>query len=206
VRSLIEAGIRRMLDVATALIGLVLTSPILIAAAVAVRIGSPGSALYGAPRVGRGGREFRMWKFRTMHTGAAAAGPPITAADDPRVTGVGRLLRKTKIDELPQLFNVLIGDMSLVGPRPEDPGIVLRYTPQQMATLQVRPGITGPGSLYYDREQVHTIPEDVPADEYYIEHLLGPKLDLELAYLENRTLGKDLKIIWETILHLIRRR
>jgi len=195
-----------MLDVATALIGLVLTSPILIAAAVAVRIGSPGSALYGAPRVGRGGREFRMWKFRTMHTGAAAAGPPITAADDPRVTGVGRLLRKTKIDELPQLFNVLIGDMSLVGPRPEDPGIVLRYTPQQMATLQVRPGITGPGSLYYEREQVHTIPEDVPADEYYIEHLLGPKLDLELAYLENRTLGKDLKIIWETILHLIRRR
>ena len=146
-----------------------------------------------------------MWKFRTMHTGAAAAGPPITAANDPRVTGIGRLLRKTKVDELPQLLNVLIGDMSLVGPRPEDPGIVLRYTPRQMETLRVRPGITGPGSLYYEREQVHTIPEDVPADEYYIEHLLGPKLDLELAYLEDRTLGKDLRVIWETILHLMRR-
>ena len=194
-----------MLDVAIALIGLTLFSPILIVAAVAVRIGSPGTALYGAPRVGRGGREFRMWKFRTMGVGAAAAGPPITACNDPRVTGVGRLLRKTKIDELPQLFNVLIGDMSVVGPRPEDPGIVLRYTPRQKETLRVRPGITGPGSLFYEREQVHTIPEDVSTEDYYIEHLLGPKLDLELAYLENRTLGKDLRVIWETIAHLARR-
>ena len=205
-RSAVESAIRRMLDVVIAIIGLALASPILVIAAIAVRMGSPGTALFGAPRIGRGGREFRMWKFRTMDMGAAAAGPPITAADDPRVTRVGRLLRKTKVDELPQLFNVLIGDMSLVGPRPEDPGIVLRYTPRQMETLRVRPGITGPGSLFYEREQVHTIPEDVPADDYYVEHLLGPKLDLELAYLENRTLGKDLGIIWQTITHLIRRR
>ena len=203
--SAIESVVRRVLDVVVAIIGLALTSPILIVAAIAVRMDSPGRALFGAPRIGRGGREFHMWKLRSMYTGSAAAGPPITAADDPRVTRTGRLLRKTKVDELPQLFNVLVGDMSVVGPRPEDPGIVLRYTPRQMETLRVRPGITGPGSLFYEREQVHTIPEDVPADEYYIEHLLGPKLDLELEYLENRTLGKDLRIIWETVAHLIRR-
>ena len=197
------AAIRRLVDMSAALVGLAVFGPVLIAAAIAVRLDSPGKALYGGPRVGRGGRGFLMWKFRTMQVGAAEAGPPITAPGDSRITRVGRVLRRTKIDELPQLLNVLKGDMSLVGPRPEAPEIVDLYTPEQRRTLLVRPGITGPGTLFYEREQVHTIPDDVPADEFYVTHLLGPKLEKELEYLDGRTLGSDLRILGETAGHVL---
>ncbi|MCJ7726607.1 MAG: sugar transferase [Acidimicrobiia bacterium] len=195
---------RRLLDVAVGAFMLLASSPILLGAAAAVRFSSRGPIFYGAPRSGRDGGEFRMWKFRTMVTDAAAVGGPITAPDDPRVTRVGAILRKTKLDEIPQFYNVIIGDMSLVGPRPEDPGIVERYTPRQRETLRVRPGVTSPGSLFYEREQVHTIPEGASAEEYYLAHLLGPKLEVDLAYLEKRTLGSDLGVMAETAGHMFR--
>ncbi len=199
----LDAAARRLLDLVVSTAVLLLSSPVLLAAAVAVRIGSRGPILFGAPRSGRDGREFRMWKFRTMVVGAAGGGP-ITAPDDSRVTRVGAVLRKTKIDEIPQFYNVILGDMSLVGPRPEDPGIVARYTPRQRWTLRVRPGVTSPGSLFYEREQVDTIPADAAVEEYYVDHLLGPKLEVELGYLERRTVGSDLGVLFETAGHLLR--
>ena len=130
--------IRRGVDLAVGLLGLVMTSPVVAAAALAVKLDSPGPAFYNGPRVGRGERQFQIHKLRTMRAGAA--GPAVTAGDDVRVTRVGRLLRRTKIDELPQLLNVVKGDMSLVGPRPEHPRYVERYTPEQRRLLTVRPG------------------------------------------------------------------
>lgn len=200
----LDAAARRLLDVVVAAAVLVLSAPILLIAAAAVRLGSKGPVFYGAPRSARCEGEFRMWKFRTMVEDAASVGGPITAPGDARITRMGALLRRTKIDEIPQLFNVLAGDMSLVGPRPEDPGIVARYTPRQRETLRVRPGVTSPGSLFYEREQVHTIPEGAPAEEYYLQHLLGPKLDVELTYLETRTVGSDLRVLAETAGHILR--
>jgi len=200
----VDAVIRRLIDVLVSAVVLVLASPFLVLSAIAVRVTSRGPILFGAPRAGIGGGDFRMWKFRTMAVDAATVGGPITAPDDPRITRVGAILRRTKIDELPQLFNVLAGQMSLVGPRPEDPGIVRIYTTRQRQTLLVRPGVTSPGSLFYEREQIHTIPDDVSAEEYYIEHLLGPKLEVDLDYLAHRTVGSDLRVLVETAGHIIR--
>jgi lipopolysaccharide/colanic/teichoic acid biosynthesis glycosyltransferase len=198
-----DGAVRRLLDLVVAATVLIVSSPVLLVAAVAVRVGSRGPILYGAPRSGREGREFRMWKFRTMVADAAVVGGPITAPGDPRITRVGAILRKTKIDEIPQFANVITGDMALVGPRPEDPGIVDRYTPRQRETLRVRPGVTSPGSLFYEREQVATIPAGADAEEYYLEHLLGPKLDVELEYLERRTVGSDLRVLADTVGHVL---
>lgn len=199
-----DAAARRSLDVSVAVLVLLLTSPLLLIAAVAVRATSSGPVFFGAPRAGLGGARFRMWKFRTMRTDAAAVGGAITAPGDWRITRVGAVLRKTKIDELPQLWNVLVGQMALVGPRPEDPGIADRYTPRQRETLAVRPGVTSPGALFYEQEQVHTIPEEASAEDYYVEHLLGPKLDVELEYLEERTVISDLRVLARTAGHMIR--
>jgi len=203
-RGRFDAAARRFLDIVVAGSVLVLSAPILLIAAAAVRLSSRGPVFYGAPRSARGDGEFRMWKFRTMVADAASVGGPITAPGDARITRIGGLLRRTKIDEIPQLLNVLAGDMSLVGPRPEDPGIVALYTAGQRETLRVRPGVTSPGSLFYEREQVHTIPAGAPAEEYYVEQLLGPKLDVELAYLETRTVGSDLRVLGETAGHIFR--
>ena len=119
---------RRIVDIVVASVALAVLSPLLAAIMLAVFISSPGNPFYGGRRAGKDGRNFRMWKFRTMVHGAAKMGP-ITGKNDPRVTPLGRLLRKTKLDELPQFFNLLLGDMTLVGPRPESPEIVALYTP-----------------------------------------------------------------------------
>src|SRR5947199_4776782 len=118
---------KRGFDLVVATVGLVIASPFILVAAVAIKVGSPGPAFFHGPRVGRGGRVFSIHKLRTMR---AASGPAVTAGDDPRITGIGRVLRRTKLDELPQLLNVVKGEMSLVGPRPEDPRYVARYTPE----------------------------------------------------------------------------
>lgn len=189
---------RRLIDIAAAVAGLVLLSPLLLAVALAIRLDSPGNALYGGRRVGRDGLPFRMWKFRTMVTNADRIGGGITAKGDARITRIGAFLRRTKIDELPQLINLLTGDLTLVGPRAEVPHIVERYTPEQRETLRVKPGITGPGQIYYTTDQADAIPEGVSADDYYVEHLLGPKLQLDLDYLRRRTFATDLKTVGTT--------
>ncbi|HUW94340.1 MAG TPA: sugar transferase, partial [Anaerolineae bacterium] len=142
------------------------------------------------------GRPFLMYKFRTMVVGAEKRGPAVTYRDDPRITGAGRFLRRAKLDELPQLLNVLRGEMSLVGPRPEDPSYVAFYTPEQRLALSVKPGITGPTQLEYRDEASMLQGEGV--DEEYVTRLMPEKLKLDLEYVRDRSLLLDLKILWRT--------
>jgi lipopolysaccharide/colanic/teichoic acid biosynthesis glycosyltransferase len=170
--------------------------PVLAGVAVAVRLDSRGPVLHRAVRAGQYGRLFTLYKFRTMVVDAAAFGPAITAADDERVTRVGRFLRRTKVDELPQLWNVLRGDMRLVGPRPEDPRFVALYAPEQRAVLTVRPGITGPSQLtFFDEERLLTSsdPETV-----YVRDILPRKLALDLEYVDQHAILGDLQIVLTT--------
>src|SRR4030042_5539903 len=143
---------KRLFDFSSALIGLIVLSPLLLITSVVIKLTSPGPIFHRGERVGLDGRLFYLYKFRTMVADAASMGPGITAQNDQRVTRTGRFLRATKIDELPQLINVLKGDMSLVGPRPEDPRYVEQYTPDEKQILKVRPGITSAASLTYRHE------------------------------------------------------
>jgi lipopolysaccharide/colanic/teichoic acid biosynthesis glycosyltransferase len=187
---------RRFVDIIVASVALAALSPLLVAIMLAVFISSPGNPFYGGRRAGKDGRNFRMWKFRTMVDGAAKMGP-ITGKNDPRVTPLGRILRKTKLDELPQFVNLLVGDMTLVGPRPESPEIVALYTPSQRVVLAVKPGVTGKVQLDSGDES-ETIPEGVPAYEYYLTHLMDRKLRMDLDYLRGRTVFSDVKIVLAT--------
>lgn len=190
--------IRRLTDIAVALLVLILLSPLFLLTSMAIMMGSRGGPFYGGWRAGKDGVRFRMWKFRTMVSGADRLGA-IAAPRDPRITPIGRFLRATKIDELPQFFNLLVGDLTLVGPRPEDPNIIERYTPEQRQTLRVKPGITGPGQIYYTTDQADTIPEGVSADQYYIDHLLDEKLRIDLEYLKQSTPLSDCRVVLQTI-------
>ena len=192
---------RRIVDIAAALAALALLFPLLAAIALAVAIDSPGNPFYRSGRAGRHGRPFRMWKFRTMIKGAAAGGS-VTGRNDPRVTRLGRLLRKSKLDELPQFINVLLGDMTLVGPRPESPDIVELYTEEQRAVLAVKPGVTGKVQLA-SGDEAESIPEGVRADEYYVKHLMSPKLELDLEYARNRTPWSDARILFDTAVFVL---
>jgi FlaA1/EpsC-like NDP-sugar epimerase/lipopolysaccharide/colanic/teichoic acid biosynthesis glycosyltransferase len=182
---------------AVATIGLVVLLPVMLVVALLVKLDSKGPILYRADRVGRYGREFRLYKFRTMIEGAHKHGPAITARDDPRITRLGRILRTSRIDELPQLVNVIRGDMSLVGPRPEDPTYVAFYTPEQSRLLSVRPGITSPASLAY-RNESEILPWSRPFATY-LESVLPAKLAIDLAYLERQTFWSDLAVIARTL-------
>ena len=194
---------KRSFDLVIGLVGLVVTSPIVLVSAVAVKLDSPGSAFFSGPRVGRDGVVFRMHKLRTMRAGADKNGPAVTSGDDPRVTRVGSFLRRTKIDELPQLVNVVKGEMSLVGPRPEHPDYVAYYTPEQRRLLAFRPGITGPATLaFIDEEKMLSGGRSEAA---YIEELMPRKLDLELQYAEKSSMGSDLGILLRTVAMVLRR-
>lgn len=194
---------KRIFDVAVSGAGLVMTSPILLAAAIAVKLSSPGPAFYRGPRVGKDGREFLILKLRTMRPGADRQGPAVTAADDPRITAVGRVLRRTKLDELPQLINVLRGEMSLVGPRPEDPKYVALYTPEQRRVLSVRPGITGPTALtFVDEEELL---RGADAQAVYLAEVMPQKLAVDLEYVDRASLGGDLRLMARTVLVVLRR-
>lgn len=189
---------RRLLDVVAAAAGLALLSPLFLAIAAAIKLDSPGPVFYRARRVGRYGQEFRLYKFRSMVADADRRGPGITAAGDRRVTRVGRFLRRTKLDELPQLINVLKGEMSLVGPRPEDPRYVALYTPEQRRVLEARPGITSAASLAFRHEEQLLSGPDW--EQVYRTQVMPAKLALDLDYLDRRTLASDLALIWRTIL------
>jgi len=193
---------RRTIDVSVSILVLFLVSPILVAVALAVLIDSRGSIFYPARRVGLNGRQFRMWKFRTMLEGAESMGS-ITGRNDPRVTRVGGVLRKTKLDELPQFVNVLAGDMTLVGPRPESPDMVARYEPDELAVLSVKPGITGRVQLEAGEES-ESIPEGVQAEEYYAGHLMENKLRRDIEYLRDRTPLSDIRILVNTVAYVFR--
>lgn len=195
---------RRVMDLCVAGAGLVVTVPISGAAAATVRLGSRGSVLHRSVRVGRHGRPFVLYKFRTMVADAPTTGPGFTAGRDPRVTRVGRFLRATKIDELPQLVNVLRGDMSMVGPRPEDPRYVARYDEAQRQVLAARPGITSPATVAYRHEQV-LLGRVEDCEAYYVDVLMPRKIEMDLAYLRRRTVRSDIKVILQTVAALVRR-
>jgi FlaA1/EpsC-like NDP-sugar epimerase/lipopolysaccharide/colanic/teichoic acid biosynthesis glycosyltransferase len=187
---------KRALDVITATVGLVVLSPLLVAIALLVRLDSPGPGLYRGLRIGRNGRTFKIVKFRSMNVGSGEA-VPITAADDPRITGFGRRLRRHKIDELPQLLNVLKGEMSLVGPRPEDPEFVAAYSDDQRRVLEVRPGITGPAAIAFHNEEA--LLDGGNARQRYLEDILPRKLAMDLDYVNNHSVVGDLVLIARTI-------
>lgn len=191
----------RLVEIILCSVGLLLLGPLFLIVAVLIKLESRGPVFYRAPRVGRDEKMFHLYKFRTMVADAARHGPGITTADDRRITRMGRLLRKTKIDELPQLLNVLKGDMSLVGPRPEDPRYVARYTPEQRQVLRVRPGITSPASLHYRNEA--ELLNGPNWEQTYIENILPHKLQIEREYLSYRTIWSDLGIILKTLLAIV---
>jgi lipopolysaccharide/colanic/teichoic acid biosynthesis glycosyltransferase len=193
----------RLLDVALAAAGLLLLTPVLAAIAVAVKLTSRGPVLYRAERVGKGGRSFTLFKFRSMSDSASSDQPRLTRRGDVRVTPVGRILRRWKLDELPQLYNVLRGDMSLVGPRPEDPKYVALYTADERRVLAVRPGITSSVSLAYRDEDVLIDREDW--EQHYIGVIMRDKLRRELADLDRRSIASYLGVIMRTLWTVFRR-
>ncbi len=188
---------KRISDGVIAALGLLIVSPLFLLIAPIIKLDSPGPVFYRAERIGKDGVPFRLYKFRSMVADADRRGPGITAAGDCRVTRVGVFLRRTKLDELPQLINVLRGEMSLVGPRPEDPRYVALYTPEQRRVLAARPGITSPASLHYRNESAVLSGNDW--ERVYIETVMPHKLAIELAYLSHRSFFTDLKVIFLTL-------
>lgn len=189
--------VKRLFDVFVALLGLLLFAPLMLVMAILVKLESPGSAIYRAARVGKDGRLFRIYKLRTMVAEPGREGPAVTVEGDPRITRVGRMLRRTKLDEIPQLLNVLKGDMSMVGPRPEDATYVALYSPEQRRVLSVRPGITSPASIAFSDEERFLAAEG--GHSAYATTILPVKLDLDLKYLRHQSLWYDLTIIARTV-------
>jgi lipopolysaccharide/colanic/teichoic acid biosynthesis glycosyltransferase len=189
--------LKRVFDVVSSFVGLLLLIPLLLAIGLFIKLASPGPVIYRATRVGRWGKPFTMFKFRTMVINADRVGPLVTSGDDPRVTRVGRVLRKTKLDELPTLWNVLLGDMSIVGPRPENPASAALYNDRQRKVFDVRPGITSLASIKYRHEE-ELLAGAANLDEMYFQ-IMQDKLRLELEYIQHSSLRSDLRIIISTI-------
>jgi lipopolysaccharide/colanic/teichoic acid biosynthesis glycosyltransferase len=191
--------VKRTLDICASALGLVLLSPLMLAIMAAVRWDSPGPALFRQVRVTRGGRHFQMLKFRSMRYQPQDSSAQITASGDTRITTVGALLRRTKLDELPQLWNVFRGDMSLVGPRPEVPRYVALY-PEHLreVILSVRPGITDEASIFF-RDEGALLAGAPDPEKKYINEILPVKLELYVRYVNERSFCGDLRIIARTI-------
>ncbi|MBB3282890.1 Sugar transferase involved in LPS biosynthesis (colanic, teichoic acid) [Mitsuaria sp. PDC51] len=190
---------KRLFDIVCAGIGLLLLSPLLLAVAVWVKLDSPGPVMFRQERVGRFGATFRIHKFRTMRVDAPRLGPQITIGDDARITRSGRWLRASKVDELPQLWDVLRGAMSLVGPRPEVPRYVALYPAElRELVLSVRPGITDPASLSFRNESELLARAEDPEREY-VEVVMPMKLRLAADYVRNASLGGDIRLILATL-------
>jgi lipopolysaccharide/colanic/teichoic acid biosynthesis glycosyltransferase len=194
---------KRTFDVLAAATGLLLLCPVLVIAAIAVKLGSRGPVLFVQQRMGRNFRPFGIYKFRTMVTDAERVGGQITFGRDPRITRVGHVLRQTKLDELPQLLNVLLGQMSLVGPRPEVPRYVELYRQDYEYVLAIRPGITDLASLKYRDEAEQLARSADPAKEY-AERILPDKIALAREYIDTATFRGDLSIIFRTFVRIAR--
>ena len=194
---------KRTLDLLASGCGLIVLSPLLLLAALAVKLDSPGPVLFVQQRVGRNFRNFGILKFRTMVTDAEQRGGQITFGADPRITRFGRILRKTKLDELPQLWNVVRGEMSLVGPRPEVPRYVEMYREEYAYVLSVRPGLTDLASVKYRDEAEQLAGCADPAKEY-AERILPDKIALARQYIDTATLAGDMGLVLKTFLRITR--
>ncbi len=195
---------RRILDIAVAVAVLPVLTPLFALVCIAIVVESPGNPFYGGWRVGKNGKLFRMWKFRTMVKHADKLGTSITTRRDPRVTRIGWFLRKTKIDELPQFFNLLLGDLTLIGPRPESPDLAEQYTPEQKQIFTVKPGITGPVQLRYTDIEAEAVPDGKNAEVFYIECLLEQKVRMDIEYLRTRTVLSDCRVLLLTVFLMAR--
>lgn len=192
-----DSLLKQTFDTTMAALGLLALLPLFVVVAVLIKLEDGGPVFYKAKRVGLNGKLFPLYKFRSMRVDADRMGPGITTSGDPRITRIGAWVRRTKVDELPQLLNVIAGDMSLVGPRPEDPRYVALYTPEQRQILQVRPGITSAASLAYrHEEQMLSGPN---WQDTYINEVMPAKLAIDLEYLARRNLLTDLTLILRTI-------
>lgn len=190
--------LKRLFDVIISLTGILILTPLFIIVVISIKLDSCGPILFQQTRIGRLGSKFKIYKFRTMIVNAEQFGEQITIGDDQRITKIGAWLRKFKLDELPQLFNVLNGDMSLVGPRPEVEKYVDLYTSHQRQVLQVRPGITDPASIAFRNESDLLGKADDP-EKFYIREIMPMKLELNLNYLKSQSVISDIKIILNTL-------
>ncbi len=198
---LYRRGGKRLFDVFTSSVALLLFLPLLLIIALLIKLTSAGPALYFQQRVGLGGRVFRIAKFRSMQNNAEQVGLSITCRGDARVTPLGKILRSLKVDELPQLWNVLKGEMSLVGPRPEVPRYVRRYDLRQRQVLTLRPGITDLASIKYRREE-HLLSQCADPERFYEEVILPRKLELNLDYMERESFCYDLLLLSRTVVSI----
>jgi lipopolysaccharide/colanic/teichoic acid biosynthesis glycosyltransferase len=194
--------LKRLFDLFASFLGLLILSPLFLLLIPIIPLDGKGGPFFRQTRVGKDGRTFGLLKFRTMVPDAGSGGK-LTIGEDPRITKAGRFLRKHKLDELPQLINVLKGDMSLVGPRPEVPEYVAYFDPEQRKVLSVRPGLTDEASIAYLEEGELLRQADDP-HRVYIEEILPEKLRLNLRYVEERSMKKDLLLIWKTLLRIVR--
>ena len=192
---------KRLFDMVCAALGLLVLSPVLLLCALLVGLTSPGGVLFRQERVGKDGVPFTIYKFRSMRKDNA--GLKISTSGDSRITPVGRVLRKAKLDELPQLWNVLKGDMSFVGPRPEVREYTDLYTPEQRQVLLVRPGITGLASIRY-RNENDLLSASTDPNRTYIEEVMPAKLALDLEYIPRACVSYDIKLILETLVTVVR--
>lgn len=193
--------LKRTFDIVFSVCGLLLLAPLLAFVALAIKLTDGGAVIFSQVRVGYQGKRFRILKFRTMKVGDGGKGPQFTVQGDPRITPLGRFLRKAKIDELPQLWNVAKGEMSFVGPRPEVPEYVERFSEEQKAVLQYMPGITGLATLEFRNEERWLAEAENP-EQLYINECIPRKIKLNLEYAETATLWRDFKLIVLTIFAL----
>jgi len=194
---------KRLFDIVASAIGLLVLWPVFLVIAVLIKLEDGGPVFYRQERIGYKGRPFKIWKFRTMVVNADKLGKPLTVGRDPRITRVGYWLRKFKLDELPQLLNVLLGEMSLVGPRPEVPQYVALYNPEQRKVLDLVPGITDPASIKFANE-AELLAEASNPEKFYIEHIMPTKIRLNMEYASHATLWSDILVILKTLVRIVR--
>lgn len=193
---------KRLFDIIASGIGLLLLCPLFLLIGIWIKLDSAGPIFYRQVRVGRNNKDFRIFKFRSMRTDADKGSLVTIGGRDPRITRSGYFIRKFKIDELPQLINVFVGDMSIVGPRPEVRHYVNYWTPEQMHVLDVRPGITDPASIRY-RNENELLGKAEDPEQYYIDVVMQEKIKLYLEYVEHHSFWYDIKLIFQTFLVII---
>ena len=196
--------LKRAFDITVSSLVIFIALPLWAIIAIAIKFDSPGPVFYSGARIGKDGSPFTIYKFRTMIVDALQEGPGITRQDNPRITRVGRFIRKLKIDEMPQLINVLRGEMSIVGPRPEDPRYVAHYTPEQRRVLSVRPGMASPAFNKYRHEEELLATAGDDLERVYLTQILPDKLRMDLDYIDQQSFLFDLSVLAQAALSLFR--
>lgn len=193
---------KRLFDVIFSLLLILILSPVMLVIAIAVKVSSPGEVIFRQVRVTTYGKRFRIYKFRTMVAGAPGKGSQVTVSGDARVTGIGKFLRKVRLDELPQLFNILKGEMTFVGTRPEVEKYVERYEPEMYATLLLPAGVTSTASIEYKDEE-RLLSEGADVDEVYVKEILPAKMEYNLKDIRNYSFGKEIVILFRTVIAVL---